>query len=143
MIGDDRLAVALETSARPSSIAAVRGRGDIVAHTLDGDRSHASDLLVELSALVSEVGSERGALDLVICGTGPGSYTGLRVGMATALGLHRGAGAAIVGVPSFEAIARAGLEHGECGTVVRNAFGGQVYVGRYDRAMEGLSLIHI
>lgn len=133
MTGDFRLVVALETSARPASIAVARGSGVIVGRRLTEDRSHASDILVELAGLAKDVGCDRNELDLVIVGTGPGSYTGLRVGAATALGLHRGSGAALVGVPSFEAIAWTGLEVGERGAVVRNAFGGQLYFAVYER----------
>jgi len=138
MTGDIRLVVALETSARPSSIAVARGSGAAICRRLTEDRSHASDLLVELAGLAAEVGCDRSELDLVIVGTGPGSYTGLRVGAATALGLHRGSGAALVGVPSFEAIAWTGLEVGERGAVVRNAFGGQVYFAVYERTEAGV-----
>ena len=137
-----RLIVALETSARPSSIAVAKGAGPARERRLTEDRAHASDLLVELAGLAQKVQCDRGELDLVIVGTGPGSYTGLRVGVATALGLHRGAGAALVGVPSFEAIAWAGLESGERGTVVRNAFSGQVYRAVYERTNDGVRSIH-
>ena len=141
MTGDIRLVVALETSARPSSIAVARGSGAAIGRRLTEDRSHASDILVELAGLAAEVGCDRSELDLVIVGTGPGSYTGLRVGAATALGLHRGSGAALVGVPSFEAIAWTGLEIGQRGAVIRNAFGGQVYFAVYERTENGLRSI--
>ncbi|MEM9802040.1 MAG: tRNA (adenosine(37)-N6)-threonylcarbamoyltransferase complex dimerization subunit type 1 TsaB [Planctomycetota bacterium] len=128
-----RLAVALEISSREASVAASADRSRAIERSLATARSHASDLLVEVASAVEELGADPGDLDLVVVGTGPGSYTGLRVGAATALGLHRGSGAALVGVPTFEAIAFDALAPGERGAVIRNAFGGRVYFGAYAR----------
>ena len=130
---DARLVVALETSTRPASIAARGPRGERAAETLEEDRRHASDLLGSLGALVEQVGATPELLDLVVAGVGPGSYTGLRVGAATALGLMRGAGAEVLGLPSFDAVALDGLADGERGAVLRNAFGGHLYVAAYER----------
>ncbi len=128
------LVVALETSTRPASIAAQGPGGQRAALTLEEDRRHASDLLGALGGLVERVGATPSDLGLVIAGTGPGSYTGLRVGASTALGLMRGAGADVLGLPSFDAIAADGLAAGERGAVVRNAFGGFLYVAVYERS---------
>jgi len=128
-----RLVVALETSTRPASIAAQGPGGGRAARSLGEDRRHASDLLGALDELLEEVGATRSDLGLVFAGVGPGSYTGLRVGAATALGLMRGARAEVLGIPSFDAIAIDGLAPGERGTVLRNAFGGHVYVATYER----------
>ena len=113
------LVVALETSTRPASIAVQGPAGQRAALTLEEDRRHASDLLGALGELVERVGAIPSDLDLVIAGTGPGSYTGLRVGASTALGLMRGAGAEVLGLPSFDAIAADGLAAGERGAVLR------------------------
>jgi len=129
-----RLVVALETSTRPASIAARGPGGQRAARSLGEDRRHASDLLGALEELVAEVGATRSDLDLVFAGIGPGSYTGLRVGAATALGLMRGARAEVLGIPSFDAIAIDGLAAGERGAVLRNAFGGHVYIATYERS---------
>ena len=82
---------------------------------------------------MEQVGATPEVLDLVVAGVGPGSYTGLRVGAATALGLMRGAGAEVLGLPSFDAVALDGLADGERGAVLRNAFGGHLYVAAYER----------
>ncbi len=131
-----RLVVALETSTRPASIAARGPEGQRAALTLEEDRRHASDLLGALGELVKQVGATPSDLDLVLAGTGPGSYTGLRVGASTALGLMRGSDAEVLGLPSFDAIAADGLAAGERGAVLRNAFGGHLYVAVYERPEE-------
>ncbi|MDG1050335.1 MAG: tRNA (adenosine(37)-N6)-threonylcarbamoyltransferase complex dimerization subunit type 1 TsaB [Planctomycetota bacterium] len=134
--GAHRLIVALETSTRPASIAVQGPDGARAALSLEEDRRHASDLLGALSELVARVGATPADLGLVIAGVGPGSYTGLRVGASTALGFMRGAGAEVLGVPSFAAIAADGLAVGERGVVLRNAFGGHLYLAAYER-LEG------
>src|SRR5688572_13321424 len=99
-----RTEVALETSARAASVA-VRHAGEVRAARLAPERSHASDLFPRLAELFEALGAAPGAIESVFVGTGPGSYTGLRVGIATALGLARGSGAKLVGVPSGETLA--------------------------------------
>ena len=129
--------VALETSSRPPSLAL--GVGDTVrAAALGESRRHASDLLPTLSALLKEQGVAPGDVDLVSVGVGPGSYTGLRVGIATALGLARGAGAAVVSVPSVAAMAYGALEVGQEGMVLLDARARELYVARYRREEHGV-----
>ena len=72
--------VALETSSRPPSIA-VQSGGTTLAFSLEAGRRHASDLLGALESLLSELGQSPASIQAVIVGTGPGSYTGLRVGI--------------------------------------------------------------
>jgi tRNA threonylcarbamoyladenosine biosynthesis protein TsaB len=138
--------VAIETSTRSGSVA-VRAAGagsDARVHEtpLAGERAHASDLLPALERLLDELAprvprpARRTRIDALVVGTGPGSYTGLRVGIATALGLARGSGARILGVPSLEAFAWAELEPGAEGTIVLDARAGHLYLARYRRLAE-------
>jgi tRNA threonylcarbamoyladenosine biosynthesis protein TsaB len=101
--------VALETSTRRPSVAARRGER-LLEQQLDRDGSHASDLLPALERLLAELDAQPADIRRVLVGIGPGSYTGLRVGVATAQGLARGTGGTLTGVPSGEALAFA-----ECG----------------------------
>jgi tRNA threonylcarbamoyladenosine biosynthesis protein TsaB len=135
--------LALETSRREASLALGVGT-DVLADEL-GAAAHASDLLARLARLLERAGVERcgGKLHLgaVFVGLGPGSYTGLRVGLATAMGLARASGAALYGVPSFEALAFAELARGEEGTVVLDARAGRFYHARYRRVERGLVVL--
>lgn len=73
------------------------------------------------------------ALDRVIVGIGPGSYTGLRVGIATAQGLARASDAPLLGISSFEALAFGALAPGEEAAVALDARAGRFYFARYRR----------
>ena len=133
-----RVVCALETSARPPSVA-LRVGSEELARELAEARRHASDLLPTLARMLEERGVTPRDLELVCVGVGPGSYTGLRVGIATALGLARGAGAEVVGVPSVEALAFDLLEPGEEGTVLLDARARELYVARYRRDEGGVT----
>ena len=128
--------LALEASTRAGSVALLTGASERVAideRELAGARAHASDLLPEADRLLAARGLALTDLDAIVVGLGPGSYTGLRVACATALGLARGAGLALVGVPSFEAAALAALSAGEEAMVVVDARAGAFYHARYAR----------
>jgi tRNA threonylcarbamoyladenosine biosynthesis protein TsaB len=140
-----RIEVALETSRREASLAL--GAGDTVLadeDPRDGVRPHASDLLARLERLLAQASVARigGRLSLtaVFVGLGPGSYTGLRVGIATAQGLARASGAALLGVPSFEVLAFAALAPGEEADVALDARGGRFYHARYRRTEHGVEV---
>ncbi|QDU85503.1 tRNA threonylcarbamoyladenosine biosynthesis protein TsaB [Planctomycetes bacterium Pla163] len=135
------LVVALETSTRRPTVAA-RSGGRTLERGLDGERAHASDLLPALGVLLEQLGVDRKALVRVVVGVGPGSLTGMRVGVATALGLVQGSGAEIVGVPSFEAAALRALRSTERADarvqVLCDARGGRFDLAEYERAGDGL-----
>lgn len=130
--------LAIETSTRDGSIAVRTGDGELHPADLDASKSHGSDLLPSIDAAMAGAGARREDLELIVIGRGPGSYTGLRVGAATALGLHRGTGARLLGVCSLDAVASAAFRASTreaTGTtgylIVRNAFGGQLYARAY------------
>ena len=129
----EAVVLAIEASERAGELALRTRGGDVSTRALDADASHGRDLVPTAAALLAEAGVVARDLTAIVVGRGPGSYTGLRVAAATALGLSRGTGAVLVGVPSFEAIALAGLRAGERGAVVRDAFGGEAYAAVYRR----------
>ncbi len=131
---------AIETSTRTGSVA-VWGKHGPLEERLEENKAHASDLLPALERLRSRVCDPALPLETVIVGTGPGSYTGLRVGIATALGLARGFGASLHAVASFEALALGELSPGEEGCVFWNARGGAYYLARYLRSEDDVEVL--
>jgi tRNA threonylcarbamoyl adenosine modification protein YeaZ len=129
---DAALALCVDASARPASAAAWRA-GRLVELVLSDDRQHASDLLPALQRLVEALGARPRDARLVVVGTGPGSYTGLRVAIATALGACRASRAAALGIPSGEALCLELCAEGESCTLVLDARSGGTTVATYRR----------
>ena len=73
---------------------------------------HGETLLPAIGRFLGEQNLRRSRLTGIVVGTGPGAFTGLRVGLATAKGLAHGLGIPIVGVSTGEALLRAASEAG-------------------------------
>jgi tRNA threonylcarbamoyladenosine biosynthesis protein TsaB len=67
---------------------------------------HSPALLPLAERLLRETGMTPADLALIVCSTGPGSFTGIRIGLATALGIAQGRQIPVVGVSTLDAIAR-------------------------------------
>ncbi|MFL5669910.1 MAG: tRNA (adenosine(37)-N6)-threonylcarbamoyltransferase complex dimerization subunit type 1 TsaB [Chloroflexota bacterium] len=65
---------------------------------------HGETLLPAIDDLLARTGTARARLAAIVVGTGPGAFTGLRVGIATAKGLAHGLGLPIIGVSTAEAL---------------------------------------
>jgi tRNA threonylcarbamoyl adenosine modification protein YeaZ len=94
-------------------------------------RAHGELLMPSVCEVMASAGASLGDLEAVVCGAGPGPFTGLRVGMVTAAALGDGLGIAVYPVCSLDAIAyRAGA--GCPLLVVTDARRREVYWARYD-----------
>ncbi len=74
---------------------------------VDGHFSHSEDLLPEIEALLGRAGIGMNDLELLIVSKGPGSFTGLRIGMASMKGLASALSIPLVSVPTLDATAEA------------------------------------
>jgi tRNA threonylcarbamoyl adenosine modification protein YeaZ len=96
--------VAIESSSTDISLAVGDGDGTpLASDAWTSDRRQGHELLPRLMGLLSSRGLALQELAAVAVGIGPGSFTGLRVGMSVAKGLAMGVGCPIVGVPSLTA----------------------------------------
>ncbi len=100
--------------------------------TTDG---HSRWLLPAVEALLVGLGLPASALDVFAVTIGPGSFTGLRVGLGTVQGLSLASGRPCVGLSTLDVLA--GASAGSSGTVVAlvDAFRGEVYSGVYDASL--------
>ncbi len=99
--------VAIDTSTGYASLALHDGFQVRVEHTWESARRHTVELLPRLVAALEQLdlGSEH--LSGVAVARGPGSFTGLRVGLAVAKGLALARGLPLVGVPTLDVVAAA------------------------------------
>lgn len=87
--------------------------GKLIASRVgDGDRSRSEDLLPDIAEMLDEAGVTAARLERVIVSRGPGSFTGIRIGIATALGLGDSLAIPVIGVSLFEVIGRSSNDRG-------------------------------
>jgi len=109
--------LALDTATRQAVVAVGDGEGRVLAtETWVAGHLHGERLLVSVLATLQRAGLGIGDVGAIVAGTGPGSFTGMRVGLATAKGLAFGLGVPVVGVPTAVALAAASAHRS--GTVV-------------------------
>jgi tRNA threonylcarbamoyladenosine biosynthesis protein TsaB len=90
-----------------------------------------------IEKLLGQLGWQAADIDLVAVATGPGSFTGLRVGVTTAKALAYAASADILGVDTLRAIAAAAPEDVETLSVAVDAQRGEVVAGMFRRGDDG------
>jgi tRNA threonylcarbamoyladenosine biosynthesis protein TsaB len=88
----------LETSTPVCSVALCDSNGIVALKESSEDKSHASRLTVFIEELLSGAGLRASDLDAVAVSKGPGSYTGLRIGVSTAKGIAYAASIPLIGV---------------------------------------------
>ncbi len=97
--------LALDTTTRDGSVALVRDDTVVVARPGDRNVSHAERVPADLRAVLADGGLALGAVDLFAVATGPGGFTGLRIGLAAIQGLALALDRPTAGVPSLDALA--------------------------------------
>jgi len=99
-----------------------------------GRRRHAEALAPAIAHVLEQAEVELADLGAVAVDLGPGLFTGLRVGVATAKGLGQGLGVGVVGLTSLSVLARAAADAGVAGPVlaVVDARRGEVFCARYE-----------
>lgn len=103
---DDRLLLAIETSGRIGSVAAGIGNEMSVERELGTEgRRHAQTLLAEIVDALGEIDRRPADIDAVVVSTGPGSFTGLRVGVVAAKTIAYARSCPLVAVETFDAVA--------------------------------------
>ena len=97
--------VAIDTATSRVVVAIGRMDGSLVAETSpDAGQRHGETLLPSLERTLARAALERSAIVAIVVGTGPGTFTGLRVGLSTAKGLAIGLGRPIVAVATWQAL---------------------------------------
>jgi tRNA threonylcarbamoyladenosine biosynthesis protein TsaB len=130
------LILGIETSTRVCSVALADADRVVVEYTLNAGVHHAERLVPMVTSVLEQADRAPADLSGVAVASGPGSFTGLRIGMSTAKGLCAGAGLALIAVPTLEALAHQASPQDVAVCPVLDARRGQVYAGLY-RCQDG------
>jgi len=128
----DRVLI-IETAGRIGRVALAAGDAVVEDARLGEARKRASDLALVVDRLLKGQGWPPHELTAVIVGLGPGSYTGLRVGVASAKALAYATRCAFFGVETFAAIAERLPPEVETVSVISDALQGKLFRGDYRR----------
>lgn len=96
--------LAFDTSTEILSICLIKGEEVSLQESLRGLK-HGESLMSGISRILKDADLSPADVDLFVCPRGPGSFTGLRIGMTTAKGLSEGTGAPVVSVDTLDILA--------------------------------------
>lgn len=132
---DSVIVLAIDTATPAVTAGVVRvdaGNLETLATRVTVDaRAHGELLTPHITAVLGAAGIGFDQVDAIVCGTGPGPFTGLRVGMVTASALGHGLGRPVHGVCTLDAIA-ADVDDADDFLVVTDARRREVYWARYE-----------
>jgi tRNA threonylcarbamoyladenosine biosynthesis protein TsaB len=133
--------LALDSSGLVASVAVVTEEAMLAEYTVNYKKTHSQTLLPMLEEIVKMVDMELSEIDAIAVAAGPGSFTGLRIGSATAKGLGLALNKPIIPVPTLD-----GLAYNLCGTdkvicPLMDARRNQVYTGLYEFIKEEFRIL--
>lgn len=128
--------LAFESSAQTASVAVVTQEGILGEITMNTGHTHSEKLMPAMDSLLTQLGLSLENMNALVVSSGPGSFTGIRIGVATVKGLAHGAGLPVVPVSTLEGLA---WNLAGCGGLVcpiMDARRDQVYTALFDCASE-------
>ena len=129
--------LALDTATRQISLALHDGQAIVAESTWQSANTHTLELAPQVALLLRRSGLDAGKLRGVVVAQGPGSYTGLRIGMGFGKGLALAQNLALIGVGTYEPLLRAQPPRPEPVAAVLQAGRGRVLAARYQWQARG------
>lgn len=121
----------IESSSLVASVAIVEDGVTMAEYTANFKKTHSQTLLPMIDQMVSLLGIELSAIDAIAVSGGPGSFTGLRIGSATAKGLGLALDKPLIHVPTLDAMAYNLYGASALICPIMDARRNQVYTGIY------------
>lgn len=129
------LILAIETTAVTASAALVDEKGIISNFNVNNKLTHSQKLLPMIDAVLTQSGYKIGDVELICASAGPGSFTGVRIGIATVKGLAFANNIPCVAVSSLEALAYLNKNRGAVVCPVMDARRDEYYNALFDSNM--------
>jgi tRNA threonylcarbamoyladenosine biosynthesis protein TsaB len=133
--------LALDTSTPTAALAVVRSGQLARGHLSDPNQRHGRTLLRDVRDLMAEAGLALGDLDGLVVGLGPGSFTGLRIGVTAAKVIAYAIGRPVFGVDSLELLARCAPAYALTVVSLADAQRGEVAAAVFRRDQPGGPLV--
>jgi tRNA threonylcarbamoyladenosine biosynthesis protein TsaB len=133
------IVLALDTTTRDGSIAVLHDSIVRVERAGDPTITHGQRLPTDIAEVLDAAGDRIDAVDLFAVAAGPGSFTGLRVGIATIQGIAMGQGKRVVPVSTLDALARSAIDPSNTVAAWMDAQRGEVFAALY--AADGRTLL--
>lgn len=130
--------LALDSSGLVASVAVVEEDSLCGEFTMNYKKTHSQTLLPMLDELVKMIELDLNTIDAIAVSGGPGSFTGLRIGSATAKGLGLALDKPLIHVPTVDALAYNLYGHGQLVCPLMDARRNQTYTGLYEFTEEGM-----
>lgn len=127
---DHLLILAIETATRAGGVAVARGEEVLASIAGDASVSHSTNLLEMVKEALRNAGVTLAEVDLFAVAVGPGSFTGLRIGLATAKAFATHLSREVIGVSTLAAVAHAAKVTGNIVTLLP-AGRGEVFAQRF------------
>jgi len=137
--------LSISTSTPRGSVAILDGDRELASASYSDQHGHAERLFAAIDEALLAANLDRSSLQAVACDLGPGSFTGVRVGLASAKGIALALGLRTVGVTSLEAVAAAAFGDGRAEradadvvAAVLDAKKGELFLGAFDVSLKSL-----
>lgn len=121
----------LDSSGLVASVAIVEDDNLLAEYTVNYKKTHSQTLLPMLDEIAKMIQLDLDSLDAIAAASGPGSFTGLRIGSATAKGLGLALKKELIPVPTLDALAYNLYDHTDVICPIMDARRNQVYTGLY------------
>lgn len=140
------LILSIETSTTVCSVALTADREVIGKEILFTEQSHSTHLTLLIDELFKKVGRQLSEIQAVAVSEGPGSYTGLRIGVSTAKGLCYTLGCPLISIPTLRAMALQVSEEKDIGVndllvPMLDARRMEVYTATYDQRLNEIEQV--
>jgi tRNA threonylcarbamoyladenosine biosynthesis protein TsaB len=127
----------IDTSTSWGTIGLIAGEQILCEYSLEGKASHSERILKTIDRVLGDCGVSMGEIDGFAISIGPGSFTGLRIGVSSVKGLAFATGKPVAGVSSLDALAHNARYFPDLICPMLDARKGEVYTALYRNAEKG------
>ena len=133
--------LAIDSSGLTATVAVVEDEQTITEYTVNYKKTHSQTLLPMIDEVKKMIDLDLSSIDAIAVSGGPGSFTGLRIGSATAKGLGLALGKPLIHVPTVDALAYNVYGCGDLICPIMDARRKQVYTGLYSFSHEVMQVL--